>query len=974
MIANLFVAKPNPEPLFRRLSKQLLDSCLVLALIGGLLLTTGCRGCLSSDPAAETAEEDAEDKTEKEKKKPDFVNRTPVLVPGYYPPKYDARAEEELKKLAPDVRSAMEEQNNAAIRYNRHKLGHWVEAHLSVIANNFNAEGRLQASSLSSMGEPVPIPSTDYFTVTQRPIALTKGEWKNLEIPVFLPRREKGISSALVNYVFDNSSGGIPFVSLAQGTPLMKPFQYHLVLLSERPDSYNFLKSNDCIRLRGKHFVETQLTQFYYIIPSLFNEPIPLPRQSLNWTSIAYVVWDDVDPEKLSRDQQEALLDWLHFGGQLILSGPDCLSKLQNSFLASYLPAQFESSRNLTNVDFGELNRNWAIPVPAGRPDIGQRTLKISDETPLLGVRFNPHQDAQYVAGTGELAIERQLGRGRIVITSFSLNAPGVRKWQSFSSFVNGALLRRPARLFQGRMNEVQVAWNDNPTGMFDPLIGSTLRFLSRDLSASGTPDQPAYDFEADQLERRASQFAYTESFPLTVGRRKLKDDRFFGGYQDTPYSGVGGWNDDSAISQAARATLLEAAGIVPPSSAFVLKMLGIYLAVLVPLNWLIFRLIGRVEWAWIAAPFIAIAGAVMVVRMASLDIGFVRSNTQVGIVEIHANYPRAHVAEYSALYTSLSTRYNVDLDNQTAQCLPFASVREAQFKKPGERYKGVTLKRTAGNRLEGLPIQSNSTGLLHTEFMLDLEGTIYVTCDKENFPLTINNGTTISIKNAGILWRDEQNRYRLAWIGDLPNGVTADLSFEDTSEKDAFLRWQNLNAFGNQQRRANAIWKKHFQAEPLVALDDLLAVDDLSAVRDQLETVLRRMLADEADESINLAQFEAAMSSIKSRENVQIGRIFDALTNLTLSAGEVRLIGSTDQPLGQTKFEPEATRNDRQTLVVVHLRRPDLKPAERDKNSAQDFVPVSDLDWKKEIEAEEDELRRQNIESGENEGEEGEG
>jgi hypothetical protein len=412
----------------------------------------------------------------------------------------------------------------------------------------------------------------------------------------------------------------------------------------------------------------------------------------------------------------------------------------------------------------------------------------------------------------------------------------------------------------------------------------------------------------------------------------------------------------------------LEAAGIVPPSSTFVLKMLGIYLAVLVPLNWLIFRLIGRVEWAWIAAPFIAIAGAVMVVRMASLDIGFVRSNTQVGLVEIHANYPRAHVAEYSALYTSLSTRYNVDLDNQTAQCLPFASIREAQFKKPKERYKGVMLKRTAGNRLEGLPIQSNSTGLLHTEFMLDLAGTIYVTSDKENSPLTINNGTTISIKNAGIIWRDEQNRYQLAWIGDLPNGVTADLSFEETSEQDAFLRWQELNAFGNQQRRANAIWTKHFQAEPLVPLNDLLGVEELSAVRDQLETVLKRMLVDEADESINLAQFETAMSSIKSREDVQIGRVFDALTNLTLSAGEVRLIGSTDQPLGQTKFEPEATRNDRQTLVVVHLRRPDLKPAKRDKNSAQDFVPVSDLDWNKEIEAEEDELRRQEIELGENE------
>ena len=34
--------------------------------------------------------------------------------------------------------------------------------------------------------------------------------------------------------------------------------------------------------------------------------------------------------------------------------------------------------------------------------------------------------------------------------------------------------------------------------------------------------------------------------------------------------------------------------------------MLAIYLLVLVPLNWLVFWLIGKVEWAWIAAPLIA--------------------------------------------------------------------------------------------------------------------------------------------------------------------------------------------------------------------------------------------------------------------------------------------------------------------------------------------------------------------------------
>ena len=55
---------------------------------------------------------------------------------------------------------------------------------------------------------------------------------------------------------------------------------------------------------------------------------------------------------------------------------------------------------------------------------------------------------------------------------------------------------------------------------------------------------------------------------------------------------------------------LTEAAGIEIPRADFVIKVLAVYLLVLVPLNWLVFWLMGRVEWAWIAAPIIALVGA----------------------------------------------------------------------------------------------------------------------------------------------------------------------------------------------------------------------------------------------------------------------------------------------------------------------------------------------------------------------------
>ena len=48
----------------------------------------------------------------------------------------------------------------------------------------------------------------------------------------------------------------------------------------------------------------------------------PLPAEWLCWTTLAYIVWDDIDPTVLNAEQQQALLDWLHWGGQIILSGP----------------------------------------------------------------------------------------------------------------------------------------------------------------------------------------------------------------------------------------------------------------------------------------------------------------------------------------------------------------------------------------------------------------------------------------------------------------------------------------------------------------------------------------------------------------------------------------------------------------------------------------------------------------------------
>src|SRR5208283_3768260 len=108
----------------------------------------------------------------------------------------------------------------------------------------------------------------------------------------------------------------------------------------------------------------------------------------------------------------------------------------------------------------------------------------------------------------------------------------------------------------------------------------------------------------------------------------------------------------------AARMSLTNAAGINVPARSFIVWVVVGYLCVLVPANWIVFRLLGRVEWAWIAAPLIAIGCTVVVIHDAQVNIGFARSRNEIAVIEMQPGYSRVHVARYNVLYTSLSTRY----------------------------------------------------------------------------------------------------------------------------------------------------------------------------------------------------------------------------------------------------------------------------------------------------------------------------
>ena len=215
-------------------------------------------------------------------------------------------------------------------------------------------------------------------------------------------------------------------------------------------------------------------------------------------------------------------------------------------------------------------------------------------------------------------------------------------------------------------------------------------------------------------------------------------------------------WNDFSAVSTAVRQTLREAAGISVPKRSFVVWMVGLYLLLIVPINWLVFRLLGRVEWAWVAVPVVAVGWGLAVIWLAQLDIGFARSETEVGVLELQDDFSRAHLTRYTALYSSLSTSYDVHFADSSAVAQPFSvDVKLLQ----GQSRSTVTMRVTGDRQLDGYPVRSNSTGMVHSEQMFDMGGSLNFQQSEGQQPVLENN-TKLKLSGVALFRRGaEENQ-----------------------------------------------------------------------------------------------------------------------------------------------------------------------------------------------------------------------
>jgi hypothetical protein len=443
--------------------------------------------------------------------------------------------------------------------------------------------------------------------------------------------------------------------------------------------------------------------------------------------------------------------------------------------------------------------------------------------------------------------------------------------WRSgFGSLFNACLLRRPPREFRtGFFGDVTLAWADEALSSrrLDARLTTNVRYFARDLGVD-----TAYRLEEvrDEFNQGGLQF------------NQFGEQEIIREYRPPEHAGgIGSWNDFNATANAAREALREAAGVEVPGAPFVVLCLAAYLVALVPLNWLVFHTLGRVEWAWIAAPLIAIAGTFVVVHQAQLDIGFVRAQTEIGLLEQQPEHSRAHLSRYTALYTSLSTTYDLAFANMTTLAAPFPA-EEAFSMLRGQGLQDVDFRRYDDVRLAGLPISSNSTGMVHSEQMLTLDGPIRLGKSTARGSDQIENRTKLTLDSVCVVRRPLPDDR-------VPAGVQL------------YGKWIGTMTPG--------------QSTPISMLP--INTDD---------------------KTVPFAAERRAEQQARGGDRLNLEPMFRlALAAQHMEPGETRLVARVDGILPGQDITPAASQVNGTTLVVAHLAYADLPPPRPDKNTRQD-------------------------------------
>ena len=472
------------------------------------------------------------------------------------------------------------------------KPNQWNGLSLDLQANEGNYDGVLQSL-------PVPLVGPPYEMIYGREARLVKEQRSRLGMPILIPRMPKD-KELLVELRRPEAIRADQLYSVP-----LRPLPPHqmlvMVLTKESNDAYaawsRFSATIPATFDRGDSRA-LDMNRYYRMLLPLDVEKPFLPPHPLTWGAISHIVWDGMAPDVLSTAQQSAMLDWLHWGGQLVViggAGPN-YSIFRESFLEPYLPADpTGESRLLAEADLKPLSDSYPPPFrtptegetvrPARRSSVqlflekfnlgynDPDPIRPAADRPLYVAGLEPREGAATIPlGVGSpdlLAVESRVGRGRITMLTVNPSDPALAVWEGLDTLVRRVVFRRA---------EEAVAPLSKAGESYDPQY--------RNLSMGG-PDLSWYRIAARDVgprvpvappDPRQSRRGYAPVGAALAREPWSTSVDYATADPDVPnLQGVAEWFDATRVPRICRGVLEQASGITVPSSQFVLKVILAY-------------------------------------------------------------------------------------------------------------------------------------------------------------------------------------------------------------------------------------------------------------------------------------------------------------------------------------------------------------------------------------------------------------
>jgi len=727
------------------------------------------------------------------------------------------------------------------------KPGHWYEVQQTAKANLDDESVKVTCNVVDQLFHPLSTLGLREPIVFDRSVALAQGQEKRLDYQVFIPTLPPAIidqDSAIkpqirVNYV--PRGIGVSIREEVYPITALPDYQYYLVSLSKSASRYQFLEGSTAFvwPSDGK-LEEEKIFPIRFIGVEESDVAASLPSRLNTWTTTSHILWNDCSASALTELQKLAIVDWLHFGGQIIVNGPESQASLTNSFLSDYLPLAVQGSEESIQVDWEAFNRQWSLSKVVGEPGV---FIEMPKDRIIPTVKGNLAKGARWVPGCDGIAAERTVGAGRVVMTTFPVAEATWVRWPSYSSFVNSVLLGRPPRVWVTDANQFGDFVFAEPYRGFekDPTLTSRFRLLARDLGARSAVlsvlNPSLINDSLIPVEPQLNAIAIAAQ--NEAGLQNVRSDDLGG------RRAVGELTAQGGFARASGQILREASGINVPSISTIVKLLSIYLVVLVPLNWIVFRLMGRVELAWVAAPLIALVGAFAVARSVQLDVGFSRSQTSISIIEVPTGYARGYAASFTSLYTSLTTNYSamnlqsdglvVPMSTRVERVLSFA--RDTSF-------MTYLYASESGEGLESFPVRSNSTSLIRAEQPCNIGGTVLIEkTENDGSKMLFINRSELDLTRVGIVAMDIRGKMRTGWIGDVRPGVESSIAMPLVPEDDLDADAVGPNGRKNRDRKKRVFvmegWRARSSTEEVVGIESLQRDESVIDPSSVIESVL---------------------------------------------------------------------------------------------------------------------------------------